>query len=892
MSQEPRDLGAAAGQPAVDPDGEGIEAEGLDLSARPLTKEQRRAAHLARMAELRAQKGERQERARIGVQARERFFAARRTARDIATKRLVTTVEGDIDTDKSGEADNWSFRAYAREVMKGSLGFEYTKKSDEEAGETGTGGEATAAEKKRGHRRPRPVIAEHQTNADHARARAELTKLFGERFAADKGRVVEVHNTAVAEISALASGDEAIFQMPVQDGKHAGPVGQRLEHFYDSLEMERIERMMDVVDWFAARCVQAEETMKRVTARVDFTDVLAARLHKLNEDAEYIGLLAELDEDIKLIESFTQWEIAGAPGFQKKIKSMVERQVKRAKGMREKLKRTQDDLEHIAQNNDRGQDQIEAKKQLINEVLLQFAPLFIKLAQEKTRGMSPDQERDYWESINDRIMDAAPFQRGEQPIDRFRRVNSELNIFHQPGGPGSKLLLRRAEAGAEIKTDFENISNVDELLAVTEEEAKSLGVLRKRMGFVKALLGPGTEKRRTNSSLRRFLRGNPNDEKIEMVSLLNKELETKQKQALQLLDSSDTDFKTKRNGREPKDWSKAKKGDDAELRTKLRAKMYELLNIGTPADPDFRPLRELMELPEDPDTALARADAAAQEQAVERQEAGADTFYDQLKGDDNGAGFMARLRGEFGSDAHTKEGITKNFFREIATRGVALLTGLDDERKGAFVKAMKRALEAVRPDEKLSGKDLLIGEIQYVRALRQFIFRCEQLKSLLGTEWAKAANLVVELGQDKFSINDTAMEVAVTDLNGVGNNDFVDAFGMTEGSRQAVLLNTVSAELTPRFNALGATPRHIADMALLSVPGEPHSVESFDPNQRIEELLKFLGVDTEGTLPERLVKHGLAKMEGDVLIYDVKAIRQVMNQAKSSVKRKTAPTAK
>ncbi|EKD76203.1 MAG: hypothetical protein ACD_43C00193G0001, partial [uncultured bacterium] len=345
------------------------------------------------------------------------------------------------------------------------------------------------------------------------------------------------------------------------------------------------------------------------------------------------------------------------------------------------------------------------------------------------------------------------------------------------------------------------------------------------------------------------------------------------------------DFKIKRAGRDPKDWSKSRKGDDAELRTKLRAKMYELLGIGSPENPDFKPLQELMVLPEDADTALARQEAAEQAAAVEQQEQGAGTFYDTFKAD-QGAAFLARLRAAYGPNAPMKEGITKNFFADIAKRGTALLAGLEGKQKVAFVSAMKDALEAARPANGLEGKDLAVAEVEYLRALRQFFLRAEQAKALLGDTWATTIGLVTELGRDRFRVDQGKMDTAVTAVkDGATDIDYIDAFSLTEGANQAKVLAKIEPAIRGRITALNATDKQMAEVALLAIPGEPHTLKSVDINRRVNEVILAAEKYNEGTWEERLVKLNLATLESDELIYDVRAIRKLMNQAKGAVER-------
>ncbi len=70
---EPNSLAAEPLRPTADPDGEGVEMAGLDLSARPLSPADRKAAHQKRMAEQQTQSAERRERAQIRRQATDRL---------------------------------------------------------------------------------------------------------------------------------------------------------------------------------------------------------------------------------------------------------------------------------------------------------------------------------------------------------------------------------------------------------------------------------------------------------------------------------------------------------------------------------------------------------------------------------------------------------------------------------------------------------------------------------------------------------------------------------------------------------------------------------------------------------------------------------------------------
>lgn len=684
------------------------------------------------------------------VKAQQLYASTIDQAYDILYRPDIRRMGEDGTTEEKIPAKDWSYVAVTRATTTNKLGFDYNVKSVEVIGIKKRSGD-----KKKRRERPYKVIDANQDFADHEEALDQLGLLVGERFTATAQRL----QTLLSDVSAAAKGfsdDSAVLTAKVgrPGTQEAGePLADRMLRYKTQLEWKRVEAIRDAVDWFGARVSQVESAMQELSARTEAQESVTDRIAKVFTDTEFNQQVSLLLKGKDWFESLTKLDIDCPADSSEMIKKVIKIQVDRAKRALAKFEGQRAffiKLDAVDEKTKRTPIE-EAQNRVYGVMLGRTNPVaedFIRAAEQRLIGLSPDQEKNFWEAVLD-LFDEVE----EQPAkelegealqtarrERIRKINETLGISTEVSG--RRQLLNPDDLAAPEEGLPHGFGQVVERC---RRDAILLVDLKKALGKTNAILGPQTKKR-----IFALMRGHANQEKIEAISGpdgdsgFNKLISQKQKEAVRVLGQvpkepqADADEATRTAYAEQKAVAEAftallagRKVQDLKWRneadrpvmTQIRVKLHELLEIGTMDKLDAEALEELL-FPEPEETKEKKPDVVVV------------PWTDEI--------FGKRLPAELFVDAEGEAtGITAEHVRaalkEYSGRLVkAFRVGDKDPLAGRLNQEVFKQFKLIQPAE------LTFASLnQFMETIKLFVEACEQCKVRLGTNWVMDSELLL-----------------------------------------------------------------------------------------------------------------------------------------------------
>jgi len=456
-----------------------------------------------------------------------------------------------------------------------------------------------------------------QTITDHSKTRQKIVRLVTEQFAAAMARVEAVISLAKIKANEKGNGDKVLQVRKGSNGR-GRTLLQDLESKKRDLEWLRAKAIGDALAWFDARVDQVDRMMHTLTRRTSENTSVTARLRKLVEDRDFKGQLAQLEEDIKMFESFLSLAPETEQQVQARIASTVEKAkktlvdfnedkkrflelgVKKSKKLDEDGNPVKDDRgRFILIPDEQGDTGIErAQKGLLyifNDS--DIGKKFIAEAEARLVGLSPQEEANFWQSVQelfnavggDIAKDLKGQERQQARYDKLMTINRELGLFTIDG---NRAFLNKVDEVQDPGKEYPN--GFGQIVARCKVEAKMGDKLREELN--QTLYSVGFDGRK---AVQDVVRGRSNSTKIEALEALNKVLEAKKSEAFKQLTTPQTEqanmddavkqavaaandvitqFNAELKGR-TLDKLRWKNEADRPLITKVRAKMLELVGI-------------------------------------------------------------------------------------------------------------------------------------------------------------------------------------------------------------------------------------------------------------------------------------------------------------------------
>ncbi len=498
---------------------------------------------------------------------------------------------------------------------------------------------------------------------------------------------------------------------------------------------------------------------------------LEMRLEKMDSDEGFKNLQAELEQDLAAFESFRVIKPEGNKA--ESLETRLKRQLDRAGRILERFKRQQTEMSRLTEVDERGQDKIGHVRAIVERALFSLGPVFTKVADLQTIGLSPAEEESFWSVIKEMFDDVAEWQRagrgGDQTAldkQRLRVLNENLHIYKKEIGPDGKKVARLLRGSATLPKG-EQIQNCDQLFAKAKDDARSLVELRQKLRQTFAIMGKGFDK-----AVRAEYEGDPYSDRLDKVNKLNGILRTTQDKVVKKLQTTDAAFKEALGAR-PMRELKWRQEADKPLIEKVRAAMYAELQLGSSAEIDRTELNKLMTVVEETEE-VAIGEAAA--------EVAANMPY-----------LRTLLNRRATNEEETKRFVQARKLWERFKQAVRLREVQD---------ALLTALQEYQPE---AGKETDLTEnAAYFIAADEVVSDCERLRQLFGDKWLSELGLA-ERVEKVWQINPVLTE-AVDKLGKEARVRFVDNLGLIDTKAgSAALIKMIPAGAHTRFTELGIT---------------------------------------------------------------------------------------
>ncbi|MBI4407752.1 MAG: hypothetical protein HY565_04620 [Candidatus Kerfeldbacteria bacterium] len=648
-----------------------------------------------------------------------------------------------------------SYAARIRATANDALGFNYNVKPP-----TPTQGLDKGQGKKKRRERPYKKVAANQDIEEHEEAFDQLWLLVADRFDNIKTRLEAVLTEVNTAATDFGDADAVLKAKVGQPGsREAGqPLETKLLRYKTQLEWKRVDAIRDATDWFGARVGQIERAMQQLSARTEEEETITNRIAKVFVDAEFNKHVDLVRKDLEWFESLTNLQIDCPEQDKPVIERVIKIQVERAKRAVAKFDSQRaffiklDTLDAETKLNP-----IDTIKERVQRIMLgnPIAEDFIREADNRLIGLSPDQELNFWSAVLD-LFDEVEEQpdrelKGEDlraaRLARITKINEVLGISTEVGG---RRQLLNPDDKVAPSDDSVLPYGFGQVVERCRKDAVLLVELKKALWKTNAILGPNTKKEIT-----RIMRGHPNQEKLEAISGpdersgFNGLISKKQLEAVRILgqlpkepkaDATDEEaaaytvqktaaeaFTAALAGRKVQDL-KWRNETDRPLIKQIRIKLHELLEIGTMDEPDAEALEELL-FPE-PEEAKGK-----------KPEVVVVPWADEI--------FGKRLPAELFVDADGEAtGITADHVRtalkEYSGRLVQTFrVGEKDQVAGGLNREIFKQFKLIQPDE------LNFGSLnKFMETIQLFVEACEQCKVHFGVNWVTEFQLVLPPSAD------------------------------------------------------------------------------------------------------------------------------------------------
>ncbi len=737
-----------------------------------------------------------------------------------------------------------SYLAVVRSVQETKLGFDFDVDADA----------PTKKRKKKKYSRPEKKIDPTQDPDDHESARNALAALVGTRFFSDLDRLKAIGERA--KTAAADGGMDAalVLNQTVRqsDRDRGAPLQERLGSMRSSLEWARVEVMRDAVDWFGQRVSQMETMMQELTIRREGSPSVAKRLEALQNHADFVAQLDQLKEDIAFFEEWNDLPVEGANADETGvIKKIIKGRIDAAKRHHAKFVQQYRELLKLGTPEERKPAEgdadaetskaldrpaltpIEIKRNMVDAIMHgrtnPMAEKFITEAEKRLVGLSPDQEKNFWDAVLDLFEEAVPkkeekddgtkMSKSELREARSRRLeelNKELGLFEYRGtGAGRTGYLINIEDRTPPAEGLPK--GFGQIVERCRAEAMLAAELTKSLRKTHAILGPNGK-----NAVKRAMYGHPNQAKIEGVERLNKLIGQKQGEAVKALKAipvesegmDDTakallaaqkkaaeDFTALLGKREPKDLKWSKKEDQPVI-TQIREKLYSLLELGALRQPDVEALQEIL-FPEVEDAADAAGAKAAKAAEDERRQA------EEMKP------LLRRIQeGTLPEELFTGAAETAD---EMKNRTGELVKRLNTALQSGVVRdAMLESLNGLKP-EQLTVQSLRA----FLNQFEEFTIACENYKKTFGDDWKQAIGMLLpDPSGSRKGLANKELLAKITESIKQGVDAVSAMCGNNETAAAQGLLGKVDATVRGRFASFGLSESDTLWLLLEAVPRE------------------------------------------------------------------------
>lgn len=714
-----------------------------------------------------------------------------------------------------------------------------------------------------------------QSPAAHAMARDKARELLQTFFAEQQDRVAKLQKRLEDKAKKMSKDNPEEYSRHIvrntrDEGDKGGRLDYRIAGANKSLERLRLAALDDVLDWFRMRVNQVEGQIQAITRRTSATDKIEDRITRLENDPAIQEALAALDQDYQMIQEVTAHEpIAPQDKDKKFFKSRLENKTKAAGRIREFVNRSQQRLREVLNVNRQGRNQVEAQADRLIEGLVSGADLFMAEARRQMIGLSPEEERNFLEALNELFDDVGGVIEGKPDsterratiYERFKKANQTFHLFekYQDGRVQRDRLVRAPEDQPVVVNEDHTPGNIDELFARAKQDAIVLGEIRQMMRRTFAIMGP-----KFATAARAELKGMPNADKKEAVTYMNDLLAETQKKVLKEL-MADEAFKTSLGERKVQELRFAN-AEDKPLIQQIRQKVFEVLKLGDDTDkPNLEVIPTLMEAPPDAETVEQEAEAAQEERRPV---------------------FQSWLKGEA-----TPEVLTQVF--PVSTEHPNVVTPAE------FAKSLKDLLKEIRNladaspvrevivqsfDQVISPTTTDPAEVlkEAARKLRNVRDTFATLQRVFGKDWVSDAGLVVTDPSNprQKQANEELITAALQRFAQV--DDFIEALQLdTVPAVPEKLLTKVPPDVRSRLDRVEISPEQQLALLLVALPHVegpklPVDVHPFTALKRVANYLN-LG-QMRG--PKLLLDRKFTKIDDEATgdwSYDLTVIMEVMS---------------
>lgn len=753
--------------------------------------------------------------------------------------------EGTEPTKRELEDEEQSYYNMVRGIAKNALGFNF--KHDRQIFDKG----------RLVRQRPTEITTQQNRN-QRQEAREYIEALMTERFQQDQTRLTEMAN-GVRTAAADRGDADVILKEKVKNPRfkkdRGGVFSTRLEQGQRALEELRVHAIMDAVDWFGARVNQVEALMDQLTVRTKDGKTVEERIAALDNHLGFQADVKELTTNLELLQTAKELEISGDDKTKASLKKRIEKQIARAERMVKRFERQQADLKALVKENEKFKiPDYRVARRLVGNALMSepgsVTDLLLEEMNKRLEGLTPEQEKQFWSVVLELFDEAVPRKEDadrKAKLQRADQINVKLGLWTVDGNAArlNNLQDRTLPDPGELP------KNVGQLIERAKKDATTLVEVREKMRRTFAIMGRDFER-----ATKQSLVGSANEDKVAMVDRLNQELDQKQKAAITELMKDDA-FKTALGARNARDL-KWREEADRPLMKQIRAKITELLKLGTPEKIELKALTALMNPPEE-------AEAGTEAETAEAEAAApVPSVYERLMANELPTTLLegVTIPGNDEPEPNDVAMYVDTLFRKIG----------DAAGSGPLRDAMKEY-----GDELLENVATPADMQTYIGKLERIAVDCKELKQEYGPKWALELGLLESSGGGKPQANVEVLRSAMTAMREAAT--FVDALALDQRPEAVkVLWNKVQPPVRDRLTKLGMSEGDAVFVMLLGIPSKEKQVR-IEHSQALNRLAAMLELAaTDGVKGQDLLqKVNLLKvLEGGDLEYQVDAIRSVI----------------
>ncbi len=743
-------------------------------------------------------------------------------------------------------AKDWSYAATTRAVAKSKLGFDYDVEPP-----AGRVDQKQQGRKKKKRERPYKAIDPRQDLEEHEEALDQLGLLVGERFTASTERLQALLSEVNAAVKAFVGDGDKDAVLKAKVGRpgttEAGePLESRMLRNKTQLEWKRVDAIRDAVDWYGARVSQIEDAMKALSKRTEAQESVEDRIAKVFTDTAFRKQVELLSKGKAWVQSLINLDIDCPEADQAIIKRLIASQVQRA--MRAVAKFEADQkffLKLDTQDEKTKLNPIDTIKDRVYRIMLgdPIADDFIRAADQRLIGLSPDQELNFWQSVLDLFdeVEEQPnkddFKLPDDKIDydklkaarlaRIIKINETLGISTEMGGR-RKLLNPDDQAEPEEGLP----KGFGQVVERCRRDALLLVELKKALWKTNAILGPNTKK-----LISGIMRSHPNQEKMEAIigpeesegkGGFNGLISKKQLEAVRLLGQMPKELKGEITDEQRATYTAQKEAAegfaallagrkvqdlkwrnvaDRPVMTQIRVKLHELLEIGTMDELDAEALEELL-FPEPEEAKGKKPDVVVV------------PWVDEIFGKRLPAELFVDINGE-------ATGITAEHVRaalkEYSGRLVkAFQVGDKDPLAGGLNREVFKQFKLLQPEE-LNFASLNV----FIETIKLFVEACERDREIFPDTW---------LGADQFGLRiPGATPDAPASINVPAIVKVMEA--IKAGSQPLAALLELGKAAAEAASAERATAFATAVEASGLAPAEPEEPDASEPTRLLVEQM-------------------------------------------------------